>query len=131
MSWKIGSHETIVSPSPSPAAALRRVQLPWRSRCRTMTPFGFPVDPDVYWRYARASGEMRVRGVRDGSSCNSSSAMTFSPVNPRASSLVRVSSTSVGSVSAAAARASRAMMATRSAWALLRGGYTGTAIVPA
>ncbi len=58
MSWKSGSQETKTGLSLCPMARAMSSRLCRRLAWLSITPFGLPVEPEVYWRKARSSGVM-------------------------------------------------------------------------
>ena len=72
MSWYSGSHDTTVSSGVIDAAAQAPSRLWQMLRCRSITPFGSDVEPDVNCRSASASGSSAGR-------CQSSAPTPSSP----------------------------------------------------
>ena len=64
MSWYSGSHETIVSPTPSSAAVQQASMFADSTRSGIITPFGSLVEPLVYWRMTSRSGS--CAGISSG-----------------------------------------------------------------
>jgi hypothetical protein len=105
---------------------------PWE----TITPFGAPVEPDVYWTSASVSGTTAVIGRSPSVSAARSSSSSVAVHRRLAKRGCRsISPSTVASVlavvSASAASASAMIASMRGTWELLRGGYAGTATRPA
>jgi hypothetical protein len=60
MSWYGGSQKTPFIRPATPYASRPARRFSSRFRCESMTPFGCPVDPEVYWSTARSSGRVSV-----------------------------------------------------------------------
>ena len=58
MSWKWGSHPTTVAAGSVPNERLIMASLARMLACETITPFGLPVEPDVYCRKASEAASM-------------------------------------------------------------------------
>src|SRR4051812_12332691 len=84
MSWYGGTHMTARDDGVKPSETRRSSRLASNAPWVTMTPRGWEVEPEVYWRTARSAG----RSVAGGSSGDPDRAVTSSMARTATSGLV-------------------------------------------
>jgi hypothetical protein len=106
-----------------------------RLACESSTPFGCPVEPEVYWMNARSSGP--VPGSRQCASAPAGASSVLSQGSRASSAAPSVKNSLAAAmpavVSRQCARASTVMPTKRGSVRWRRsgsGGYTGTAVTP-